>query len=390
MNSNGDTEVSNCIKCSVYENQLREALEELSSLKLINKLLQKEVFAYTNHNSTWEIDRVSSDSDHRSSSISNGVPVDYNRWTLVTSTNRTDKSKTRIEGTTAKFSQPIKTTNRYTPLNKVPNSSKDTIVNVVKKVNKSLSHKETTEKGEISKQTKKKQVIVIGDSHARGCAAELSASLGNSFEVMGTIMPGSGLRHITGLASRETSQLQRNEFVIICGGANDINKNESSIGLQHIRRFALQNKHTNVITISPPHRHDLQDTSCINDEIQVYNRKLHKSLKDLHNVTIIDTNFSREDFTRHGLHMNSAGKEKLAQAIGHIITNFSSRQTSRISLNWKEDSTATPTKEATLESSRENAELELKTAVRTSNRTKKIPSTRKEDFLWPTHTAKTI
>ena len=87
VNSNGDTEVSNCIKCSVYENQLREALEELSSLKLINKLLQKEVFAYTNHNSTWEIDRVSSDSDHRSSSISNGVPVDYNRWTLVTSKN---------------------------------------------------------------------------------------------------------------------------------------------------------------------------------------------------------------------------------------------------------------------------------------------------------------
>ena len=41
MNSNGDTEVSNCIKCSVYENQLREALEELSSLELINKLLQK-------------------------------------------------------------------------------------------------------------------------------------------------------------------------------------------------------------------------------------------------------------------------------------------------------------------------------------------------------------
>ena len=43
VNSNGDTEVSNCIKCSVYENQLREALEELSSLKLINKLLQKDL-----------------------------------------------------------------------------------------------------------------------------------------------------------------------------------------------------------------------------------------------------------------------------------------------------------------------------------------------------------
>jgi hypothetical protein len=71
--------------------------------------------------------------------------------------------------------------------------------------------------------------------------------------------------------------------------------------------------------------------------------------------------------------MNSAGKEKLAQAIRHVITNFLTQQTSHISLNWKEVPTATPTKEATLESSRENADIKLKTAVRTSNRTKKIP-----------------
>jgi hypothetical protein len=221
-------------------------------------------------------------------------------------------------------------------------------------------------------------------------AAELSSSLGKSFEVMGTIMPGSGLRHITGLASRETSQLQHDEFVIICGGANDINKNESNIGLCIIRKFALQNKHTNVITISPPHRHDLQDSFCINGEIQVYNRKLHKMLKDMHHVTIVDTNCTREDFTRHGLHMSSAGIEKLAGTIGQVITNFLARQTSSISLNWKEASTATPTKEATVEPSTENAEVEHKTAVRASNREKKIPATRNEDFLWPTYTSKTI
>jgi len=45
-------------------------------------------------------------------------------------------------------------------------------------------------------------------------------------------------------------------------------------------------------------------------------------LKDMYHVTIIDTNCMREDFTRHGLHMNSAGKEKLAGTIGHVITNF--------------------------------------------------------------------
>ena len=160
--------------------------------------------------------------------------------------------------------------------------------------------------------------MVIGDSHARGLAAELTATLGKSFEVMGTIMAGSRLNHITSLASREISQLQRDEFIIVCGGANDTNKHESKTGLRNIRKFAQQNKHTNVITISPPHRHDQPD-SCINGEIHVYNRRFHKVLKDMNHVTIIDANYTREDFTRHGLHLNSAGKEKLTGTIGQVI-----------------------------------------------------------------------
>jgi hypothetical protein len=123
--------------------------------------------------------------------------------------------------------------------------------------------------------------------------------------------------------------------VIICGGANDINKNESKTGIRNIRNFALQNKHTDVIAISPPHRHDLQDSSCINGEIQAYNRRLHKVMKDMDHATIIDTNYTGEDFTRHGLHMNSAGKERLPGNISQVIANFSATQTSSISLNWE-------------------------------------------------------
>ena len=51
------------LNCSEYESQLREALDELSSLKLINKLLQKEVLTYTTHQSSWEKARVPNDSD---------------------------------------------------------------------------------------------------------------------------------------------------------------------------------------------------------------------------------------------------------------------------------------------------------------------------------------
>jgi len=89
-------------------------------------------------------------------------------------------------------------------------------------------------------------------------------------------MPGSRLERIMHLACRQLSQLHCDDFVIIWGGANDINRNESNSGLRHIRNFAVQNKHTNVITMTAPHIYDPQDSSCINKEIQVYNRKLHK------------------------------------------------------------------------------------------------------------------
>jgi hypothetical protein len=98
------------------------------------------------------------------------------KWTLVSSKNHTVKPK----GKTAKLNQPVKTSNRYSPLSEVLTSNEGTCAvstNEGKKRNKRSSHKNTTSKGVNGTQTEKKQVIVMGDSHARGCAAELLAVL---------------------------------------------------------------------------------------------------------------------------------------------------------------------------------------------------------------------
>jgi hypothetical protein len=92
----------------------------------------------------------------------------------------------------------------------------------------------------------KNKVTVVGDSHARGWAGESSHHLSKSFEVKGTVMPGSRLEKITLLANSGIKHLCKDDFVIVHGGANDINKNESSICLKHLRKFVLRNSHTNV------------------------------------------------------------------------------------------------------------------------------------------------
>ena len=99
---------------------------------------------------------------------------------------------------------------------------------------------------------RRSKILIIGDSHIRGCTAELSASLGTTFEDMGAVKPGSRLEHIMSLARQEISHLHCNDFVFIWGGANDINRNESNTGLKHIRKCALRNKHTNIIAVTPP------------------------------------------------------------------------------------------------------------------------------------------
>ena len=125
--------------------------------------------------------------------------------------NHMAKSKKRDKSETVKTGQLIKTTNRYTPLTKVRAYNEGTLPVIVngdistegniKVTNRNASHKEDSENDETK--PKKRKIIIIGDSHARGCAREISNYLGKEFEVSGTVMLGSGLANVTALAHEE-------------------------------------------------------------------------------------------------------------------------------------------------------------------------------------------
>jgi hypothetical protein len=75
---------------------------------------------------------------------------------------------------------------------------------------------------------KKHKAILIGDSHARGCAEKLSNYLGKTYEVTGYVSPNTGLDVITNSAKEEINQLTQKDVVMVCGGTNNISKNESN------------------------------------------------------------------------------------------------------------------------------------------------------------------
>jgi lysophospholipase L1-like esterase len=162
-------------------------------------------------------------------------------------------------------------------------------------------------------------VVVIGDGHARGCAAELTEHAGKSCEVTGFVKPRTGLEVITEMATKEISKLTKKDVVVVWGGTHDIGKNMTKKGLEHLVKFVKQNSHTNIVIMKAPHRHDLSDLSCVNNEVKGFNRKLQKMMKIYNNTEILDVDINREHYTHHGLHMNISGKEKMAKRISDVV-----------------------------------------------------------------------
>jgi RNase H-fold protein (predicted Holliday junction resolvase) len=124
----------------------------------------------------------------------------------------------------------------------------------------------------------------------------------------------------------------------VWGGTSEVGKNETINGLNQIKEFLKKNNHTNIIQMCVPHRFDLQENSSVNNEIEVFNRRLSKMIKIFNHTVLQQTDSSRELFTKHGLHMNKKGKkqtaEKIAASVKHILQD---KIKEPICLTWKED-----------------------------------------------------
>ena len=113
--------------------------------------------------------------------------------------------------------------------------------------------------------------------------------------------------------------------------------NEVNIELRHISQFANSTADTNVIVTCAPTRFDLQPSSCVNKEVDSFNRKLQKSMKIYSHVQVCSMNTNQNHFTTHGLHINTLGKSWITNIWASIIKTlqFSSLLTPPIPLAEK-------------------------------------------------------
>jgi hypothetical protein len=134
----------------------------------------------------------------------------------------------------------------------------------------------------------------------------MKSQLNNQFHISGFAKPGAHARTIPNQITKEVDNLTANDFMILCCGSNDIGKVKLNMVLNDFIQFIKRVTCNNVILLTIPFRHNLKDfNTSLNNEIITFNKKLFPHL------TVIELNTNKHLYTKHGVQLNSLGKEIL-------------------------------------------------------------------------------
>jgi len=164
------------------------------------------------------------------------------------------------------------------------------------KINVNLKQ-ESQQRPNNSQQEKKQKIIIVGDSHTQVSASNIKYNLSDDFDI-GFLKPGVDITSLTSSVTEETKSLTFKDILVFWGGTNDVSRNDSQEGLRKLIKFVEVNSNTNIILLCVPHHHDLPSSSCVNNKIATFNRKLNKLMKSYKHVKVLKTGLDRNLFTR--------------------------------------------------------------------------------------------
>jgi hypothetical protein len=170
------------------------------------------------------------------------------------------------------------------------------------------------------------KILIIGDSHVRGLAGNINSRLSETFNVMGSIKPNADIEGITSSLHTSEEYFTKKDVIIFYGGTKDISKNESRKGFHSLKAFIQRTDNTNVILLRAPLRYDLSPESCVNIEVKRFNKRLQNLANNFDHVNLLNVSTERIHHTKHGLHLNNKGKDR----ISHYLVNEIPRNTNPV------------------------------------------------------------
>jgi hypothetical protein len=206
---------TNCKNCILLKNQLHKALLEVKSPHSVISVLledirnmgtaeQCKVLEPTQRIEHNELDKRSECNE----SGCNACEIATGDWIPVIHTSHKKISTIRKLSPKANL-QIVTVSNRYAPLADPKN-------NISQKCRKAAVKNQTI--------GKKHKILILGDSHMRGCAEIIAELLGNLYSVVGVVKPNARLSTIHSSFKLEIERLTQKDIVIICGGTHDVAK----------------------------------------------------------------------------------------------------------------------------------------------------------------------
>lgn len=182
------------------------------------------------------------------------------------------------------------------------------------------------------------KVLLIGDSHIRGCAVYIKTFLKQQWEVCGYVKPGASSKLVFESAKRDIEKFTIDDFLIVSSGSNNASSNDLRKVFCEVTDFVKSVNQTNVVLVGIPYRYDLR-SSQINSEIEIHNRKLGKlAKKKFSHVNVIKVDNSRQQYTTYEQHLNRLGKELLSShLLLHIYSTLEKDRGSAIGLAWRDN-----------------------------------------------------
>jgi len=110
-----------------------------------------------------------------------------------------------------------------------------------------IIHSSATRTNNKKHQDKRPGVIILGDSHACGYAAELLHCVKQHFKVTGYVKPNAGLTELLNSVKEETSKLTKKKQLLCLVGLMTLRETCMEKNVTSIEKFLDATQHTNVI-----------------------------------------------------------------------------------------------------------------------------------------------
>jgi hypothetical protein len=185
-----------------------------------------------------------------------------------------------------------------------------------------LKHGRRERKLFIEKNKSKRKILLLGSIHAREIGPLLLENLGSKFDICSIFKPIAPLSNVVEDLGMLGKDLTKQDHIIIVGGpGNSLDRNYHYSIEDDLNFIAERTSNTRVGFVNLFQRHD---NTRMNGRVRSMSLRLDRALmrNDMSHIGVTDaSSIVRVGYTRHGLQLNSRGKEMLVHLIAERVVN---------------------------------------------------------------------